>query len=64
MVIKSKTSCADKMLVWIDRDVHKILRKDAFETETTIGNLASIAIREYYRKMSEVSGEKSVQRFL
>lgn len=52
---KSMTSSADRMLVWIDKDVHTTLKIDAAKTGGSIGELASIAIRGYYRTITRVA---------
>lgn len=49
---KSMSSSSGKMLIWIDKDVHKLLKFDSVRTEATIGELASVAIRSYYRSIT------------
>lgn len=46
---KSMTACADKMLVWIEKDTHQILKLDAAKTGMKISALADIAIKRYYQ---------------
>jgi hypothetical protein len=57
---KSMTSSADKMLVWIDKDVHRLLKIDVatIGKGATIGELASIAIRSYYHKITRETETK------
>lgn len=45
-------SSSDKMLVWISKHAHRILKMEAARTDTTIGDLADIAISSYYRKIT------------
>ena len=52
MKAKAMTSCANKMEIWVDKDVHKILKKDAAETGSTISKLATLAIQSYYRSIT------------
>ena len=59
MKTKAMTSCADKMSVWINKDVHKILRKDAAETGATISELATLAIQSYYRSITREEMERN-----
>lgn len=55
---KSMSSSSGKMLIWVDKDVHKLLKFDSVKTEATIGELASVAIRSYYRSITRDKEEK------
>jgi len=61
---KSMTTSSDKMLVWIDKDVHRLLKIDVAKLGegATIGELASIAIRSYYRSITRPKEDSNVKQ--
>ena len=48
---KSMIPSEDRMLVWISKRTHRILKIEAARTDTTIGDLADNAITSYYNSI-------------